>query len=171
MKLSNVERLVLSNQYKILMDLNPDEVDYYEEKLKIVQNGYTHYYNDLFSEIDEELPEHISQEVVAVLNMYRAINFSYDDLKDDEKQEIPKHRVEFEGFDGNEEPQHYSFCRFVIEDSNRFQELHNKNGYNAHRDVLPKYRRMLIVWEKLGRKTDLSRDEIISLVTPPKQAI
>lgn len=45
MKLTKVERLILSNQYSILEKLYPEEAEHYHLQKKIVENGYSLHYD------------------------------------------------------------------------------------------------------------------------------
>lgn len=166
MKLTKTERLFLINQFEVLKSLQLEDAGEYENKIKILQEGYTYFYDDIFGFLNDDLPESISEEVILILNMYRAINFSYDQLNDEQREGIPQHRIAFEGFDGNEEYAHYAFAKFVINELAQYEELKNHRGYNTHRNVLPKYRRMLAEWESLGNPGVLDKDDLLKLFMP-----
>jgi uncharacterized protein len=160
MKLSKLDRLMLINQYTILEKLDPDDETHKYNK-DVLINGYTHEYDELVEWIHDEVPEEASKEVWDILQMYRSINFSYMSLED--KGELSKDDVRFEGFDGNNETSYMAYARFVIHQMDRYDELKNEhNDYNTHSPSLGKYRRMLRVWESLSGRynSDLTLEEI-----------
>ena len=82
----NYQRLNLLNQYKILRDLakiRKDEYDiqYYNNLVKIVAEGYERDYELLTEEIDEEFSKEDCDFVWDTLEMYRAIHDSYYKIK------------------------------------------------------------------------------------------
>lgn len=81
MKLSKVERLMLVNQYLILEGLYPDEKEFYANNRKAIEEGFELHYSDLFAGIsDKTLTEKECREVLDILDMFRAITFSYEKL-------------------------------------------------------------------------------------------
>ncbi|MGG4219600.1 YfbU family protein [Paenibacillus jamilae] len=144
----------------MLKELNPSDRDYYDPKIEILENGYTPYYDEILGMVQEDLPEHVSNEVFSILNLYRAIHSSYSELDDVEKSDFKETDIRFKGFDMNEEYDHYSFAKYVVEGYLIYQDLQNKSGYNTHRNTLYKYGQMLQVWNELDKKTNLSKDEI-----------
>lgn len=164
-KLTQLDRLMLSNQFKILRALYPDDADMYDEMLNIVERGYTGLYYELFEHIHEEVPQEVYDEVIDILNMYRAINFSFSDLSQEEKSTIPEHKLKFGGFDGNNEPYHRGIAIFLLNSQGRYQELQEeKSSYNTHFPTLNKYRRMLRDWSEIGKKDKLTFFEIRKLL-------
>lgn len=116
-------------------------------------------------------------EVVNVLDMWEGIELSYDRLSSEERtflketKSISRKEVEFDGFDGNEEPDHYRVATIMIEDMDRFR--HFKGRYlNSHFPWLNRYRRML---RSLGsaeasrrNKYRLTKEEITQLIKPER---
>lgn len=161
---TKTERLILSNQYQILKALEPEEADYYDEKIKILMGGYAYFYSEISNLVDDDLDEAVSIEVIKILNLYRELYISYSKLSSDEKADIPENKIKFEGFDGNEEGGHYTFAQFMLKDMDRYQELQHTYGYNTHRNVLPEYRRMLSQREKFHNERNLSKDQIAMII-------
>jgi len=168
MKLSRYERLVLSNQYRLLEALYPGEADYYSRHRKAVEEGYALNYRWLTEHLYEELSEEACREVLDVLDMYRAITFSIRDSEGtgiDSKTFFP-----FPGFDGNNEAQELSYVHYFLTDLGRFEELRPPSpgsNLNSHCPMLPKYRGMLRVWKSLGDPHHLSQDEIAKILEAP----
>lgn len=165
MELSRKERLFLSNQLKILEGLYPEEADYYKKHRKAIEEGYSLHYKWITENLYEEMPEEKCKEVINILDMYRALTFSYKDFED--KSDIPKSKIEFPGFDGNNETVQMNYTEYFINDLNRFNELKDDSDYpdyNIHIPMLRQYRKMLSKWDELDRKRNLSKDEIIEIL-------
>lgn len=94
----------------------------------------------------EPTPQYV-QEVVDILDMWHFIEISYDSLSPDDKEEVKEKaepfgtHVKFAGFDGNNEAEHLSAARFLIEDMHRFEYFKGRN-LNSHSYSLEPYLRM-----------------------------
>jgi uncharacterized protein YfbU (UPF0304 family) len=94
-------------------------------------------------------------EVVEVLDMWRTIERGYGALTKKERTQLEKdaepfgRRVQFPGFDGNNEATHLSIAHFLVEQMDRFTELAGRD-LNSHMPSLPMYRRMLQVYKPIG---------------------
>ncbi|MGL4875275.1 MAG: YfbU family protein [Clostridium sp.] len=168
MKLSKVERLLFANQFRILEKLYPDDAEYYENSRIALEEGFVGHYGNIFEGIsDDELSEEECGEVIEILNMYRAITFSYKNL--DDKEGISDADIRFEGFDLNDqyEGKLVVYARYFINNLNRFIELKYGKEYadcNSHCCKIDDYRRMLNIWGELDKKMKLSNSEIKRLV-------
>ena len=160
MKLSKTERLILANQFKILELLDPNEAEGYGNHRIALEDGFTLHYSDAFQNIWDELPEDECRYVLDVLDMHRALHFSYEKLKD--RAGIEERSIKFSGFDGNNETHHMSYCRYFCDRLGRYKELadHGHEGYNSHMPTLDMYRRMLGAWEAMGKPHELTKDQI-----------
>ncbi|MCS0030428.1 YfbU family protein [Vibrio diabolicus] len=155
-KMSEIERLTLVNQFLILEKLYPEEADYYEKNRIALQQGYQAHYRTVFEHLWDEMPEDQTREVLDILEMYRAITWSHSEFKKNQPID-PKYR--FPGFDGNEESDQLSYCHYFIVNLDRYQELVSNREYpdfNSHCPMLPKYRKMLSVWKNLREQYSLS---------------
>jgi len=155
MELSKTERLMLINQFEILEQTNPQD-SYYREGRKILESGYKVLYSEIFDRLYEEMSVEDGKFVIDALLMYRNLLDAYENLED--KGGLDKTDIKFKGFDGNEETKHYAFTNFFINDFNRFSEFsENRYGeFNTHSQMIPKYRRMLEVWEQIAEKYERS---------------
>jgi uncharacterized protein len=165
MDLTLKDRLIISNQLKILEKLYPDEASYYSAQRKAIENGYKHHYDDLVTYFFDEMPEEDSKEVVDILDMYRALTFSYQNLGD--KSGIGETSIRFRGFDGNNEASQLVYVGYFIVDLERFDELkygQKSPDFNSHAPMLDKYRRMLTVWNGLENRFELSKEQIIAIL-------
>ena len=94
--LTKIERLILSNQYRILEKLHAD--DEYEKRsfarfAEIVESGYVSMYRHAMERINDELPEEISEEVLSILDMHKTMLFSLGEKPNPKDLE----RVKFQG--------------------------------------------------------------------------
>ena len=156
---------MISNQFKILEKLYPEESEYYSKHRKALECGYKLHYQWVLENIYDEMSIEECQEVIDILNMYRSLTFSYKNLSD--KSGIDEKDIQFPGFDGNNEINQYSYTNYFIMDLNRFKEL--KNGsefadFNSHCEMRNRYHRMLTEWNKYGDKQKLSREEISNIL-------
>ncbi|MCU5682774.1 YfbU family protein [Bacillus wiedmannii] len=170
MKLSKVERLILSNQYKILERLYPEEQKYYEVDRKAIEEGYELHYGEIGEHIYDGLTSAECREVLDILSMYRKIIFTIENMSGEEQKAIKsKHTIYFEGFDANDEHEInlLMYARYYIVDKGRFQEFKESEAYpyfNSHTPMLQKYRKMLEKYNKLNRKSMLSKEDILALL-------
>ncbi len=166
MELTRMERLIISNQLKILESLYPQEEEYYANQRKAIENGYKLHYDSIFVNISkDEMSEEDCQEILNILDMYRAITFSYEKLSD--KNGINEEDIVFKGFDGHNETNKYLYTNYFIFDLKRFDEL--KYGqefpdFSSHVEMLDTYKKMLNIWNKYPNKHNIDKNQIIELL-------
>ncbi len=115
-------------------------------------------------------------EVVDILDMWEFIEEGYAALSTKDKERISKEagctKVEFVGFDGNNEVEHLSIARFMIDRLGRFTHFKGRD-LNSHCRILDGYRVMVEMFEPM-RKTlvgrALSAPEIIELLNSRRLA-
>ena len=166
MNLDLKDRLIIANQFKILEKLYPEDADYYSRHRKALENGYQLHYKWLVENFYEEMSEAECKEVLDILEMYRAITFSSKKIND--LTGIDDHWLRFKGFDGTHESKQYSYAQYFIVDLGRYEELKYGSEYpglNSHGATLEKYRRMLQCWKGRERSYELSKDELIGLLS------
>jgi uncharacterized protein YfbU (UPF0304 family) len=171
MDLSKKERLFLYNQYEILKRLNnddPDTVKDYELNQEILLNGYKHEYESFFTWIDDDTPNNVSEFVWDVFDMYRALYGSYHQLTTEQKDQIDLRGITFQGYDGNEESDYYSYSNFILEKMGRYEEIYNKGKVelNSHRNMAATYQNMIRTWERIrdGEYSQLTVGQILEVV-------
>lgn len=168
MELTKKERLILYNQYEILKKLDPDGEDSYDRDQEILINGYKINYPDLVCGFTDETPEDVSEFVIDVLQMYRILNNSYNELKDEDKEKIRMYDISFKGFDGNEEIDYYKYADFYMNKLDRFDELKELEHFemNSHRNMLDNYMRMVSSWKevKSGRYSKLTLENMLYII-------
>lgn len=161
MELTKKDRLAFSYQLRILEALYPNEAADFAQKRTALEDGFALHYDWLFENLYDELSKEECQEVLNVLDMYRAITFSLRNLDDGDA--LHKHHLaKFSGFDGNNEGQLMAYVRYFIVDLDRYDEL--KEGklpsFNSHTPMLATYRAMLRRWDVIERKFEMSREDI-----------
>lgn len=164
MKLSRTERWILSNQLRILAALHPKEKSDYSQPIEALECGYELEYEALCQHIYKEkdcLNEEQCREVLDILGMWDALRYSYGRLED--KSGIELSRVQFPGFDGNNEPTYLGYTQH-LRATRRYEHLHRGDNFNSHAPLLPWYRLMLEVWRAGGEKRELSKEEIVRLL-------
>jgi len=154
------ERLLLSNQFRILQRLVPEEAAGYEQAVKILERGYTFEYGGLLEPFSDELGFDECREVMDILDMHRMLNDAYRKLED--QTGIDPNALKFRGFDGNQETEQMGYARFLIRDQGKWDELLHTE-LNSHYPTLPSYRSMLQQWRASKDQYALTKDDLIRI--------
>jgi uncharacterized protein len=167
--LSEVNRWMLYNQFETLRLLHklvdqPGNAEDYEKQQEIISMGYEWNYDRISEHIMPAMEYGDGEEVITILDMYRAIHNAC--VQDVDRADIDSVYLRFRGFDGNYETDYYSFARFIIEDEDKFAESSPDNGsdLNSHSPMLPKYRRMVEQWKLSEKQHSLTKEEIIRIL-------
>lgn len=144
--LTDVERLILANQYEILSILKED--DGYERLAEELRDGHEWLYSQSLEHVSSNMPAEEADYVITILGIYSDLRDSYEKLED--KSDIKSHQVEFPGFDGNNESDLLSFSK-ALRKHDRFTETLPEHGKNSHMPTTDIYRRMISKWNELGR--------------------
>jgi uncharacterized protein len=163
-ELNKFERRLLANQYHILSLIDQSNADHYNKLRDALENGYiASYQDDLFAGLLDGLSVEQCTFVLEVMNMYDALQRSYDRL--DDKQGIEEERTTFPGFDSDYELEHMGYARFVVEREGRFTHLRaHSQDFTSHTPMLDRYRRMYDVWRLTANRYGLTRDDIAAIV-------
>jgi uncharacterized protein YfbU (UPF0304 family) len=158
MKLSNVERVMMSNQFRILAKLDP-QGGRYAEFAEIVESGYEGLYDRVLEGLSKPLPAEVSDEVFEIFDMYRSLERAYE-----AKIPMPTEgRPQFAGFDGNND-RHYGVAHFILQELGLYAEQQGR-PINSHSQAeLHIYRRMLAVWKKIGKPYPLTEQQVKEIV-------
>lgn len=161
MKLTLVERWLLSNQFAILEKLYPEDAPIYSNSREIIERGY----EGLYEQITEYLftghsmmSEEDCDEVFDILRMYEQLQSSYDRL--DDKSGLSTAWIAFPGFDGNNEANFKQFTAFLLEREGRFSDLRYKDDLNSHVPSRPIYARMKQAWQESSDPYNLEKDDL-----------
>lgn len=158
MDLTHKDRVMLSLVLQILEKLDPDGAEYLQKYRTAIESGYELHYNDLEHIYKDTRSVDECKEVLNILDMFRALKFSYDALAPDEQSTIKPRDISFFGFDGNNETKQFGYADYFINTLGRYEEL-SSIDLNSHMPSLPVYGRMLAEYEQTA-KHDLSLDEI-----------
>ena len=160
--ITEVERQSLANQYKILAKLyDDDSLLVYAD---ILEYGYTGLYGEVLN-TSEEVSFDICKESDEILTMYRRIENAKAKLKPEEKEELDLSRIDFNGFDANNDL-HYGYMTFQVEKMNLWEE-HKDNYLNSHDQTsILKYRRLLEYQKELlaNKKYELDKNDLIHMI-------
>jgi uncharacterized protein YfbU (UPF0304 family) len=162
MNLTIKDRLILANQYTILIALATDESEKkkYSDSLEIIEAGFESEYTNLFPDIDNKvLTEKEGEEVHNILEMFHQIQNSLEDLGE---IEVEKSKVTFVGFDVDHESPQFSYTKYLIKTRPIYQKLTDEVA-DSHFPMLTIYRRMLDEWKRSDNKYQLTKDDIVRI--------
>lgn len=167
MKLTKLERLLLMNQYYIRKAVEPQDAEFFNEAIEILNRGYEIFYDDLVGAMSADMPLEDSRFVLEVLDMYRAI----EDYKERYPQDVATSQhlwSHFGGFDGNNEGSCLAFTRFLIKKQEKFQEQlpyeRRTDGYNSHMPTREIYARMLARYQAFGEPHPLTGEMVAEIL-------
>ena len=168
-KLDKFKRLDLYNQYEILKHLDKENCEHYEILQNIVANGYEGEYGRLFEHIYNEIPSSLTDEVKDTFDMFRHMNFSYENLTEEEEKDIDVSKLKWHGFDGNHEHEHFSAAHFYLNKLNLWEEL-GEHAINSHFTTRFYYPPMIGEWKKYGYGSMLTKEQIQLILNAPQAA-
>lgn len=99
----------------------------------------------------KDTSEAVAEETAHILRMWVYLESCISQLSKEDHDKLKHHAehrsLEFSGFDGNHD-EHFHVASFLINDMDEFEHF-KKRGLNSHNQAsLPKYRRMLPVYER-----------------------
>lgn len=97
MEMTNAQRLILSNQYFLMSQMDPNNANKYKRLQTIVERGYELQMRELNKEFGC-LTEAECREVIDILEMYHAMQESHKMLADCDGKEVDQRRLQFLGF-------------------------------------------------------------------------
>lgn len=172
MKLSRPERVLLSNQYKILSILDHNNKPHYEQSRQVVEEGYELNYDQISQHVNHDIMTIDNcNEVLHILRMFSQLKRSYTALKKKKHADgIDEHALKFQGFDFNdrEEGLYGGYAMFCCQDG-KFAEVDKGDQFNSHSLMLRRYRKMLETWRQITAtkprmEYELSKDEINKII-------
>lgn len=75
MEMTNAQRLILSNQYKMMTMMDPDNAECYRRLQTIVERGYGLQMRELDREFGE-LSEDVCRTIINIMEMHHALQVS-----------------------------------------------------------------------------------------------
>lgn len=162
MEMTNAQRLILSNQYKMMTLLDPDNAERYRRLQTIIERGYGLQMRELDHDFGE-LSEETCRTVIDILEMYHALAVSRGNLNT--PQDIDERRVTFLGFDVATEARLLAYVRFLVNVEGRYTDFDaGTHGFNSQTPMWDKYQRMLNAWHACPRQYHLSSNEINQII-------
>lgn len=155
-KLNEVERLMLLNQYRILAALDESRSREYTQYADVLQKGHAGFYGDMFDTLSEGTSENDLNESNDILTMFNFIDNAVATLAPAQRELLDLQQLNFAGFDGNRD-KHYAITEFMIEKMDRFEEYKGRRLNSHTSSSLPKYRKMLVVFNE-ARKGQFGKD-------------
>ncbi|MDG1314251.1 MAG: YfbU family protein [Flavobacteriaceae bacterium] len=165
MELTEKERLAFINQLQILEKLYPKDKKHFLQKRTALEKGFVYEYSKMTEFLYDELSKEDCEEVLNILEMYRAITLSLGELE--EGDNLHEHSfAKFKGFDGNHEGNRMSYVKYYIDELQLYKELKmTSNGtFNSHSEMLETYQKMFKRWKELGKEPKLSQEQISTVL-------
>lgn len=163
MEMTHAQRLILSNQYLLMSQLDTNNAEHYERLKTIIERGYDLQIRELTKEFGC-LPETQCHEIITTMDMFHAIQESYNLLTPDAQNDVDERRLRFLGYDAETETQSMNYVRFLVYTEQRYpQFLPNEHQFNSQVPMTNKYQRMLAIWHTCPRQYHLSLSEIHQL--------
>lgn len=148
------------------------------ETSKLIQQAiYGGHYWALDWELTGILHEHVDtgravSVVVNTMDMWNFIERAYEGLSKPDKKKVEDavgptgKNPQFIGFDGNNETEHMSIARFLVEELGRFERFKGRS-FNSHMPKVQRYLTMYQMFEPMRAKLidrELNADELIQLL-------
>ncbi|MDF7680545.1 YfbU family protein [Enterobacteriaceae bacterium ESL0689] len=162
MEMTNAQRLILSNQYRIMTLLDPGNAERYRRLQTIIERGYGLQMHELDHEFGE-LSEETCRTIIDILEMYHALSVSRANLNN--ADDIDLRRITFPGFDVATEARFLAYVRFLVNVEGRYKDFDaGTHGFNSQTPMWDKYQRMLSCWHGCPRQYHLSSNEINQII-------
>lgn len=158
MEMTTTQRLILANQYKLMALLDPANAKTYARSEAIVRGGFSLELKALDNEFNNLSVEEC-QTVLDTLEMYKALQVSYNNLTD--KAEVTEHRLKFTGYCAVREKKYLNYLHFITGTEGKYQEfMHCEHGCDSQTPMWDKYTKMLDAWRHCPHGYHLSIQEI-----------
>ncbi|MDR9829592.1 YfbU family protein [Vibrio sp. FNV 38] len=159
MEMTNAQRLILSNQYKLMMKMDPENSGKYQRLQTIVERGYELQMRELNKDFGR-MTEDECREAIDIMEMYHAMQESNKMLNDSERADVDQRRLMFLGYDAATEAQSVHYVRFLVDSEGLYPQFDKADHhFNSQMPMLEKYRRMLATWRHCPRQYHLSAAE------------
>ncbi|QPK04631.1 YfbU family protein [Vibrio kanaloae] len=160
MEMTNAQRLILSNQYYLMSQMDPENSTKYQRLQTIVERGYELQMQELNKEFGC-LTEAECREIIDTMEMYHAMQESNKMLAEQERAEVDQRRLQFLGFDIASEAQIVHYVRFLVDSEGLYPQFDKADHrFNSQMPMLEKYRRMLTTWRNCPRQYHLCATEL-----------
>lgn len=160
MEMTNAQRLILSNQYTLMSQLDPENAAKYQRLQTIVERGYELQMCELNKEFGCISEAHC-REVIDIMEMYHAMQESFNMLEEHERKDVDARRLNFLGYDNASESQLVNYVRFLTNSEGLYPQFDKgDHHFNSQTPMQEKYRRMLTTWRNCPRQYHLSASEL-----------
>lgn len=160
MEMTPAQRLILSNQYRLMSQLEPENAEKYRRLRTIVERGYTLQLRELDKDFGD-ICEETCRQVIEVMEMYHALQESFSNMSLDNQENVDTRRLQFLGFDAATEAHLMHYVRFLTENEGLYPQFDKaQHHFNSQTPMQEKYQRMLISWRHCPRQYHLSQAEI-----------
>lgn len=154
------QRLILANQYRMLLMLAPHQGPQYRQSLEIVQAGYEFLYETLDPDLRTAVvPHSVAKEVCAIFDMHLAFQKSATALGSTANEM----GLTFAGFHEEEHSDECRFATFMRRELGRWPELAYYPDRSTDSTCLARYRALLVFWNALGSPAELTKEQFIEI--------
>ena len=151
MKLSRVERWMLSNQYRVLGLLDPKEAEGYAQLREALERGFEAEYESACEHVCTDkngLTEAECAEVRNIIVMFQQLKRTDGQLSQSDRDGVSHRAIKFLGFDGNHESTRLAYVRYLLRKWEQPELGTGTDGLNSHCPMLETYRLMLVEWNR-----------------------
>ncbi|CAK4068499.1 YfbU family protein [Vibrio sp. MarTm2] len=160
MEMTNAQRLILSNQYYLMSQMDPANAAKYQRLQTIVERGYELQMSELNKDFGC-LSEAECREIIDTMEMYHAMQESNKMLDEEERKDVDQRRLTFLGYDIASESQLVNYVRFLTDSEGLYPQFDKgDHHFNAQMPMQEKYRRMLTTWRNCPRQYHLCANEL-----------
>lgn len=161
MEMTNAQRLILSNQYKMMTLLDPDNGDRYRRLQTIVERGFGLQMRELDRDFGE-LSEEVCRTIINVMEMHHALQVSGQPEREAGSGRAPPGVSRFRRRHRSALPE---LRAFLVSTEGRYTHFDSgSHGFNAQTKMWEKYQRMLAIWLACPRQYHLSAVEIAQII-------
>lgn len=161
---TNLEKVMLVNQYEILKRVDPENCEHYDELVEIIRSGYSVFYSMIDDWFGTDMPSEEGEFVLDILDFYTGVEL-YKKKNPNDQEVISHPNSQFRGFDGNHESKYLGFVRFLLEKQHKFSEIsalrNIHDNYNSHRPFVQTYKSIIAAWKTNGGNFPQTQDEIL----------
>lgn len=158
---TNVERLILANQYDILAKLDPSEAAAHRTLAHNLRHGYSYLYHLDTLDLRPELSEGDMRLALDALSLFSSLQDSTKDV-DDPDGSLAK-AVKWPGFDGNNEIELLGFTN-ALRENDQYAFLMPNGAVNSGIQTSHMYIRMLSAWKSIGKPHSMTPEQVATVI-------
>lgn len=142
--LSTAERLILTNQFKLLNATGGLEEGQHDELIEMLEHGYALQINEWLTGIERHaLNETECRFVIELMDLFDLLYNSWQQLSEAEQQQIAEWRVRFSGFDSEHEFKYLEYVRYLVDTEKCWTHFRRDNNFDSQRPTLDRYKTLL----------------------------